>query len=163
MRTRALAASLAAAAVLVVPACSGDDSISSADTDVAGTAGSDEEAAGTTGATGTSEGAATAEVCAARDELRTSLTDLASVNVIQDGTDALQGYIDRVSAALGDLRDASQDAYTSETDAVDEALQDVRDSLDAGVSAENIQDAVQSIGTLAAAGADLLDAIEGAC
>jgi hypothetical protein len=148
MRTHRLGA-VAVAGLLVLGAC-GDDS--SSDTT--------EAPADTEAPAGT--GAAT-DVCEARDNLRSAITDLGELNVLQDGTDAVRQYVDQVQAAVDDLRSAAGDQYEEESAAVEDALERVRTALDDGVSVDALREAASAVGDLVTSLGSLVSAIEEAC
>jgi hypothetical protein len=143
MRTHRLVA-VAVAGLLVLGAC-GDDSSSDATEAPAGT----EAAAG--------------DVCTARESLKSAITDLGDINVVQDGTDALRQYVDQVQTAVDDLRTAAKDQYTEETAAVEDALDRVKTALDDGVSVDALREAATAVGDLVTSLGALVSAIEEAC
>jgi hypothetical protein len=143
MRTHRLV-TVAVAGLLVLAAC-GDDSSSDGTEAPAAT----EAAAG--------------DVCTARENLKSAITDLGDINVVQDGTDALRQYVDQVQAAVDDLRTAAKDRYTEETAAVQDALDRVKTALDGGVSVDALREAASAVGDLVTSLGGLVSAIEEAC
>jgi len=105
-----------------------------------------------------STGTASAEVCAARQDLQTSITDLKDVNIASSGTSGLQAAITKIKDNLSTLRSAAGDQLKPEVDAFQTSLDDlqtaIKDVSSGGVSA--VVTAVKDAGTT---GANLLDAL----
>ena len=105
-----------------------------------------------------STGTASAEVCAAKEDLQTSITDLKDVNIASSGTSGLQSAITKIKDNLSTLRSAAGDQLKPEIDAFQTSLDDLQKAIEnvssGGVSA--VATAVKDTGT---SGADLLDAL----
>ena len=74
-------------------------------------------------ACGDDEPSAQETYCAAGDELRTSLDDLLSIDLIAGGTDALNEAVDGVTAAADDLQASAGEAASDDVDALEAAVQ----------------------------------------
>jgi hypothetical protein len=80
-------------------------------------------------ACGDDEPSAQETYCAAGDELRTSLDELVSLDLIADGKNALDEAVDGVTTAADDLRESASDAASEEVDALEAALQSMSDAI----------------------------------
>lgn len=95
--------------------------------------------------------------CAAGEQLEASITDLASLDLIAEGTNGLESAVDAVDEDLSALADAASEAAADEIDALEQSLSALDSALSglAGeISAENVEAltaAVQAVGTSAQA------------
>lgn len=67
--------------------------------------------------------------CAAGDELRTSLEDLVSLDLIAGGTDALSEAVDGVTEAADDLSASADEAAGDDVDALEAAVQTLGEAM----------------------------------
>jgi len=160
-RHRGLAAAVLLGLVVSLAAC-GSDSKSSSTTEAAPTteAAVTTEAAGTTAASGSSTpGTASAELCAARDDLQSSITDLKDVN-LSSGTAGVQAAITKIKDNVATLKSTAGDDLQPQVTALQDALTDLETALK-NVSSGGMA-AVISAGTkVATTGAALLTALQG--
>ena len=126
MRTAAAAvvAGLGSLAV-ALSACSSDDTSTAASSTAAST---------------------TAAVCASAATFRSSLSSLADVQVVQEGTDSVQAAWTQVQGDWGEFADDARDGYSDDVDAVQAEADTAGSAIDAAVSQPSAQ-------TLASAGA----------
>jgi hypothetical protein len=123
----------AAALVAVLTACGSDNSSSSVvttATTVATTA--------TTTSSGTTTASGNAALCSARDSLKTSIQDLASVDVVKSGTSGLQTALTKVKDNLQAVKSAAsadlQPQVTATQTAVDQLSTALSNASSVGVA-----------------------------
>jgi hypothetical protein len=114
---------------------------------------------GASSGSGTPSDTASAEVCAAREDLRSSISELKDVDVIANGTSALQTPLNKVEDNLTALKSAAGDELkpqvTAFQDAVDALETAVKDVGSGGVSA--VATAAKDVAT---SGSDLLTSLD---
>ncbi len=141
---RPLIPTLAVSAVLLfaTAACGGDDSDSSATT------------TSTTIPSTTTVGPVTSaspELCEARDELRSSLSDLTNVNIVANGTTALTDALGEISDDLVDVRAAAGEDLQAQTDALQDSLSALQTAVEnlasGGGQASAVITAVADVGS----------------
>ena len=117
--------------------------------------------AATTAATSgdSTPGTASAEVCAARDELQASITGLKDVNIVANGTTSLQAAITKVKDNLTTLKSTAGDELRPEVTALQDALTDLQSALD-DVSSGGVAAVVTAAGKVASTGGSLLTDLE---
>jgi hypothetical protein len=121
---------VALAVVLVLSACGGDDTGSDA---AAPTGGSTATATTEPSEATTSPGPdATADLCAARDDLEQSVQALGDVDVVAGGTDAVEAALGDVREDLAALRGASGSDLQDEVSSLESAIEDLQGTLDGG-------------------------------
>lgn len=125
-----------ATSTLVLGACGDSDGGSSATT---------ESPATTQEAPQTTEAAASADRCRARDQLRTSLTALLDVDLVQGGTDALDAALADVRSALAEVEEAAGDDLGDEVDEVRTSLDELQAAV-AEVPGQSPGEAMASVG-----------------
>lgn len=131
------------------------------------TSGTDSNAASAAASsTSASAASASAAVCRAADDVRTSLAALQEVDVVQQGTDALEEAFGQLKSDLADLGDAARARYADEvqqvktdTDAVGAAL----DQAKANPSAQTVGAAATAARTLVQDTQALLAAVSSSC
>jgi hypothetical protein len=103
---------------------------------------------------GTLEGGGSEEeFCEAGDRLRTQISDLASFDVVSEGTDALEARLDEIDNTVDDLKESGEDVAAEEIAALETALDDVRANLDAiGGGQLTAQNATALLNSVLAAG-----------
>ena len=105
------------------------------------------------------------EVCAARDELKTSVTALTDASLLTGGTTGITAALGQVQTDLTAVKTAGKQTYGTEVDAMQstvDQLKTVAGDLGNGKAAENLQ----SVGTaIAATGVaeDLFSKLASAC
>jgi len=157
-RSRGLGAAILLGLVLSLAAC-GSSSKSSSTTAAAS---SESTSAGPTTAPGSgdteSTGTASAEVCAAKQDLQTSITDLKDVNIASSGTSGLQAAITTIKDNLSTLRSAAGDQLKPEIDTFQTSLDDLQTAIK-NVSSGGVAAVVTAVKDAGTSGADLLDAL----
>ena len=125
------------------------------------TAASTTKAAPSSAASGSSGpvSSASAALCDARDELRTSITDLSKVNVVANGTSAISDQLTTIRANLADVRSAAGDDVKDEADAFEASLNSLQTALDQS-GASMITDVVSALKDVSTTGATLLTSLE---
>jgi hypothetical protein len=113
------------------------------------------------------DGGDSVSVCDQQGNVQAAVEDLANVNVLADGTTALQDGIDNVRSELQGLRDAVEEDIQDEVDAFTTAVttaQDTFASLGDGSSINDQIDEVQAALTAVVESADALrDALSQEC
>ena len=134
---------VALAAVLAVgaPACASSDSSSNSD------------AASSTRATSAAASGPTASapVCRAADDVRASLSDLQGIDVVQQGTAAVQQAFTQVKSDLAALSDAARGQHAEQVQQVKTDTDAVQAALDQATANPN----AQTVGAVATAGRTL--------
>jgi len=109
----------------------------------------------------------TPSVCDAEEALDQAVTNLTDLDVVSEGTNALNAAVADVKTELGDLKTAVGSDVADEVDALDTAVSDAEETLsgiDNDATLNEKIDAVQSAFTgVATAGADLKDALSQEC
>ena len=151
---RGLAAAVLLGLLVSVAACGSSSSSSS-------TSEASPSTAATTAATSgnSSPGTASAEVCAARDELQTSITDLKDMNIVANGTSSLQAAITKVKDNLATLKSAAGDELQPQVTAAQDALTDLQSALK-DVSSGGMAAVVTAAAKVASTGGTLLAALQ---
>jgi hypothetical protein len=88
-----------------------------------------------------------ANVCAQKDAVQVAVTDLASINILAAGTDALHESVDKVKTETAALKDVAGADVADEVDALDSAVSQAEDtvsSLDNGGTVNEKIDELQS-------------------
>jgi hypothetical protein len=141
-RHHALAVALAT--VLALSACGDDD---------------DDQAASST----TSEEALCDAVDAAEEDIRA----LGDIDVLADGTDAVEASLTTIRDDLAELRELVPDTAPDEADAFDSALSSLGDAIsavgDGSLTAESAQDVVAAGTSTVEAGQAYVGALDDAC
>jgi hypothetical protein len=108
---------------------------------------------GTTASTGTSSTAAPtkANVCAARDQLRSSIQALTSVSLLTQGTSGIQAAVTKVRSDLDNLKGAAGTDYGPEVDALKSSLQALQTTVSSSLTSGNLVSNISKIGTQASA------------
>jgi hypothetical protein len=149
MRHRALAGALAI--VLALSACGDDD---------------DQAANSTTTAepTTTSNGD---ELCAAIDDAEQAIGALADIDVLAEGTDAVEARLTTIREDLAEIKELAPDTAPEEAEAFDSAMASLDDAItalgDGSLTAESAQDVVTAGASTIEAGQAYLGALDDAC
>jgi hypothetical protein len=143
MRHRALAGALAV--LLALGACGDDDGDQAADsTTTAGDA-----------------------LCAAIDDVEQDIAALGDLDVLAEGTDAVEASLTTIREDLAEIRDLAPDTAPEEAEAFDDALASLGDAISAlgesSLTAEAAQDVVEAGASAIEAGRTYLGALDDAC
>src|SRR6478609_5230163 len=106
------------------------------------------------------------DICQARDQLRTSITDLTNTQVVAGGTNAIKAAVGQVQTALDEVKAAAKDDYQAQVTAVQTALQDLQAAvanLGSGDTTDNLRAVSQAITTTGAAAETLFTQLKTAC
>lgn len=106
------------------------------------------------------------DICQARDQLKTSITDLTNTQVVAEGTNAIKAAIGQVQTALDAVKAAAKDDYRAQVTAVQTALQDLQTAvanLGSGDAADNLRAVSQAITATGAAAATLFTQLKTSC
>lgn len=106
------------------------------------------------------------EVCAARDQLKTSVTALTSASLLTGGTDGIKAAVQQVQTDLTAVKTAGKQTYETEVDAMQSAvdqLQTAADNLGNGDTAQNLQAVGTAIASTGVAAEDLFTKLKAAC
>jgi len=154
-RPRGVAAAVLLGLLVSLAACGSSSSSSST------SASSPSTAATTTAASGSSTpGTASAAVCAARDDLQTSIADLKDVNIVANGTTSLQAAITKVKDNLTSLKSAAGDELQPQVTALQDALTGLQSAL-TDVSSGGMAAVVTAAAKAVSTGGSLLTALQG--
>jgi ABC-type phosphate/phosphonate transport system substrate-binding protein len=102
--------------------------------------------------------AGNAELCAQRDALESSLRELTNINVVASGTSGIQEALTKVRANLQALRATARDQYRDQTQALDDALQELETAV-TNVDSGGVGPVVTAAGAVATSGQALLDSL----
>jgi gas vesicle protein len=121
----------------------------------------------TDGATNGATNGATADVCDQKDAVASAVADLADIDVLEEGTDALNANIENVKTELSDLKETVTEDAQDEVEDLETAVTDAEETL-SGITDESTLneqiDAVQSALTgIATASTALVSALENEC
>lgn len=109
-----------------------------------GACGDDDESAGT---------------CEARDDLQEALSGLASTDVVEGGTDALDDAVGDIDDALDELGSDAEDTYGDDVDQVQQALDDLTSAVNDG----SANDITSALSNLVSSATDLMNKVAGEC
>jgi predicted nucleic acid-binding Zn-ribbon protein len=106
-------------------------------------------------------------VCDQKDALEAAVDDLANLDVLAEGTNALDASVENVKTELDDLKTAVGDEVADEVDAMETAVEDADDTL-SGISDdatlnEKIDDVQSAVTGVATAADSLVTALEADC
>jgi hypothetical protein len=149
-------------AVVAVVALTGCSGTSTSGATPSGASSSSATASGATASGAT----ASAAVCQAADDLRSSLTALGDVQVVQQGTEAVRPAFTSVQSALAQLRIDAGGEYSDDVDRVQADADQVRTALDAAgqdASAQTLATVASSVGVLLADANALADQVQSTC
>jgi hypothetical protein len=145
LRTVGRTAMSATALVFVLGACGGDNSSSSVVTTV------------TTSATSTTA-SGNAALCAARDSLKSSIDDVRSVDVIKNGTSALQAALTKVKDNLQAVKAAAGADLQPQVTALQDAVTELGTAI-TNVASVGVAGVVTATRDVATAGSTLLTSL----
>jgi len=101
--------------------------------------------------------------CAAGDQLRTDIGNLADLDLISQGTDALRSALDDIDADVEQLVQSADDAAAPEIEQLQSSLDDLSSSLsDLGgdISSENVSALRSAIGDVTSAAGAVYDTLD---
>lgn len=107
-----------------------------------------------------------ANVCEARDDVQRSLERLFDVNIIQQGTNALQAPLSQLSQDLTDLADAAESQFAPQATTLRTAIDNLGASITGtdGMSAtDRVVQAVSALQQVLTATEQLIQAVSSAC
>jgi hypothetical protein len=109
----------------------------------------------------------TPSVCDQKDAVETAVTDLADIDVLSEGTDALNDNVANVKTELADLKTVASEDVQPEVDALDAAISDAEETLstigDDATLNEKIDDVQAALTGIATASQDLATALDNDC
>jgi hypothetical protein len=106
------------------------------------------------------------QVCAARDQLKTSVTALTDASLLKGGTTGIKAAIAQVQTNLTAVKTAGKQTYATEVDAMQSAvdqLQTAAGELGNGNAAENLQSVGTAIAATGLAAEKLFSKLTAAC
>jgi hypothetical protein len=149
MRHRALAGALAI--VLALSACGDDD---------------DQAANSTTTAEPTTRSNGD-ELCAAIDDAERAIGALADIDVLTEGTDAVEARLTTIREDLAEIKELAPDTAPEEAEDFDSAMASLDDAItalgDGPLTAESVQDVVAAGASTIETGHAYLGALDDAC
>jgi hypothetical protein len=169
-RVRSLGAAILVSLVAAVTAGCGSGTTPSASSSPSAAASSAPSAATSSSMSATSGStsypAGKEDICQARDQLRTSITDLTNTQVVAEGTNAIKAAVGQVQTALDGVKAAAKDDYQAQVTSVQTALQDLQTAvanLGSGDAADNLRAVSQAITATGAAAATLFTQLKTSC
>lgn len=103
-------------------------------------------------------GSASSTLCQAREDLRTSITDLSNVNVVANGTSAISDQLATIREHLAAVRSAAGDDVKAQADAFQGSLDALQTAL-GGSGASMVTGVVSAIRDVGTTGATLLTSL----
>jgi predicted nucleic acid-binding Zn-ribbon protein len=117
--------------------------------------------------TGGDDTSSTPSVCDQKDAVESAVTDLADIDVLAEGTDALNENVANVKTELADLKSIVSDDVQPEVEAMETAVSDAEDILaDIGDDAtlnEKIDDVQTALTGIVTASDNLATALDSEC
>lgn len=160
-RLRSLSVATVLALLAVVTAGCGSGATSSASSSPSAATSSSAATAGSTGYPAGKE-----DICQARDQLKTSITELTNTQVVAEGTNAIKAAVDQVQTDLDAVTAAAKDDYHAPVTAVQSALQQLQaavTNLGNGDATANLRAVSAAITTTGAASENLFTQLKTAC
>jgi hypothetical protein len=113
------------------------------------------------------DSSATPSVCDQKESVDTAVSDLSDIDVLAEGTDALNAAVADVKTEVQELKAVVSSDVEPEVEAMETAVSDAEDTL-SGISDdatlnEKIDDVQSALTGIATAGADLATALENEC
>jgi hypothetical protein len=150
IRHRALAGALAI--LLALSACGDDDG--------------DQAANSTTTAESTTTSPDDA-LCGAIDDVEQDIRALGDIDVLAEGTDAVEARLTSIREDLTEIKELAPDTAPDEADAFDSALASLDDAIaalgDGSLTAQSVQDVVAAAASTVETGQAYLDTLNDAC
>jgi hypothetical protein len=142
-------------ALVLVPMACGSDNSSAPATSAAPISGATSTSIASSSVASGSASTANAQLCADRDALKSSIQDLASVNIIRNGTTGLQTALDKVRANLQALKKSASADLQPDVTALEDAVTKLQSALN-DVGANGIGGVVTAAKDVGQAGTTLL-------
>jgi predicted TIM-barrel enzyme len=101
---------------------------------------------------------ASPQLCQARDNLQKSVTDLASVDVVRNGTSAIKDQLATIRTYLGAVRSEAGNDVQQQADAFQTSLDSLQTALDAS-GTEQVTRTVNALRDVASTGGTLLKSL----
>lgn len=104
--------------------------------------------------------------CAAADALRADVSALTDLDVVAEGTNALEDRFDAIRSDLDDLRESGREVAADEIDALDAAVDDLQSAIDAlggELSVDNASVVLDAIGDVGPAAQAVYSRLSEAC
>ena len=120
----------------------------------------------TAASTATSYPAGKEQLCAARDQLKASVTALAKPSLLVGGTTAIKSAIDKVQSDADAVKAAAKQDYQPQVDALESSLQDLRTAagnLGSGSVTKNLQTVGSDIAKVGTAAEALFTQLKTSC
>jgi hypothetical protein len=106
-------------------------------------------------------------LCSAVDDLEQDIGALGDLDVVADGTDAVEASLSAIREDLAEIRDQAPDTAPEEADAFDSALTSLDDAIaavgDGTLTAESARDLITAVASTVTAGQSYLGALDDAC
>jgi hypothetical protein len=102
-------------------------------------------------------GSASAELCQARDDLRTSISDLSKVDVIKNGTSAVTDQLNTIKDNLAKVRSSAGSDVKPQVDAFQQAVDGLQTALSG--STPSVTGVVSAVRQVATTGSTLLQSL----
>jgi hypothetical protein len=121
---------------------------------------------GTSSSTSAAGTSSAPDLCASADDFRASLSSLADVQVVQEGTDSLQSAWTTVEDDWAGLADGARSRYSDEVDGVQADADAVGSALDSAVqdpSAQALGAAAAAVGVFVQNASALVDEVSSTC
>jgi major membrane immunogen (membrane-anchored lipoprotein) len=109
------------------------------------------------GTTSTSVG--NADFCAARASLKSSLDDLKNVNILKDGTTAIQAQVTTIKGEVAKLKSAAGDALQPQITSFQKALDSLGDAV-SNVGSGGVAAVISAATQVASSGVILLNSLD---
>ena len=106
------------------------------------------------------------DICQARDQLKTSIDQLTSTQLLTEGTNAIKAGVDQVQTDFDAVKAAAKDDYQAPVAALQSALQQLQSAvakLGSGDATENLRAVGAAITTTGAASENLFTQLKTAC
>lgn len=163
--------SLGVAAILsllaaVITGCASGGTTTSSPSPTAATSSTKSGSTMTATSASTSYPAGKEDICQARDQLRTSINQLTSTQLLAEGTNAIKAGVDQVQTDFDAVKAAAKDDYQAPVTALQSALQQLQGAvakLGSGDATENLRAVGAAITTTGAAAENLFTQLKAAC
>jgi capsule polysaccharide export protein KpsE/RkpR len=103
-------------------------------------------------------GSASSELCTAREDLRTSITDLSNVSIVSNGTQGVRDAITKIRTNLAAVRSAAGSDLQPQIDAFQTSLDSLQSALDQS-GTPPVASIVSGVRDVATTGATLLTSL----
>jgi hypothetical protein len=116
-------------------------------------------ATSTTASSTTASIASNAQLCSAREALRTSIQDLTNVDVVKNGTSAVDAALTKVRDNLQAVKSAAHGQLSPQVDDLQNAIDQLGKSISNLSSGGSISDVITAAKNVGQAGSNLSDAL----